>query len=179
MKDKAIQSLRNAIPESDSLKAQAAHYIGIFEALPNPTLLLDATGTAIDVNEALVEFEHQTRSLESAGNRIGFSVLECINAPGGIEDLQALVDAMLKKGEVGEIEGEVGEISGHKATVVVRGRISAISESVKAGVCTSKLSPPSPVAASKDSLAKVSLIVGFSYLPGRAGRPGWSCRRGC
>tara|TARA_Y100000994_G_C15368652_1_gene308075 strand:+ start:144 stop:275 length:132 start_codon:yes stop_codon:yes gene_type:complete len=38
-----------------------------------------------------------------------------------MENLQAMIDTMLQRGEFGEIEGEVAERSGDTATVVVRG----------------------------------------------------------
>ena len=59
--------------------------------------------------------------MEFDSDRIGLSIFECVNAPGGVENLQNLVNTMLIKGEAGEIEGEVGEPSGRKTTVVVRG----------------------------------------------------------
>ena len=81
MKDKVPHSLRDAIPASNSLRAQATHYIGIFEALPIPALLIDGTSTVIDVNEAFVEFGHQTRPSAEDSDLIGLSLLECVNAP--------------------------------------------------------------------------------------------------
>ncbi|MBT5327754.1 MAG: hypothetical protein HOL51_16720 [Gemmatimonadetes bacterium] len=88
--------------------------------MPIPALLLDDTGTVIDVNEAFVEFGRQTKPLEPDSNHSGLSLLKFVNTPGGMESLQALIDAMLQRGELGAIEGAVVE-NGHTATVVVRG----------------------------------------------------------
>ena len=115
VKDKTLHSLRDAIPESDSLKERAAHYLPFPPSSSTPPAL-SSTST-----RPLTSSATKPNHWNSTATASVYPSSNASTRPVAWKTLQNLVNTMLIKGEAGEIEGEVGEPSGRKTTVVVRG----------------------------------------------------------